>query len=354
MGEVVEQLKSEVVALQTEVEELKCQLAKAAQLPETLRLASLGIHKYFQAYEHEVDPLALKILSWWFGSEYDGQNVGPEQYALWFGKSDDTDREFRQLFTDAVDLCAAGRFDDWAKHALGSVAIVILMDQCPRAIYRNTARSVAFDWKAISTTWKALDLGFDTKVSFHERVWFYAVLTHAEDLKSQNKCIALAEERLTGLQTMFHDMWIGAYKKHLYVIETYGRFPHRNRWLNRESSPEEEEFLQNPKYRFDAKMHFEVDEATGKANVVVVDTFDGRRRTVIQAALAKNEDAGYIMTEHTDAKATETATDADFDVEDDTDFDPETIVHIMTKKESREGMNAARRSDVVRKSVHMH
>merc|ERR1712032_826101 len=96
------------------------------------------------------------------------------------------------------------------------------------------------------------------------------------------------------------------------------------------------------------------DEATGKANVVVVDTFDGRRRTVIQAALSKNEDAGYIMTEHTDAKATETATHADFDVEDDTDFDPEQIVHLMTKKESLEGMHAARQSVVVRKSVHMH
>lgn len=281
-----QQVLAEVEVLRAENEELKRQLANAGAQKEPLAAEQLGITDHFAKFAGEVDPLVLKILSWWFGPEYDGGTLGPEQYALWFGKSDDSDREFRQLFTDLLEPCAGGRFDGWTRHPLGYVALVILMDQCPRAIFRNTARSIGYDWKAIHVTWQALDRGIDTQLPYHERVWFYIVLTHAEDLRAQLKCVALSQERLTEGESTFHSMWMGAFVKHRDVIKLFGRFPHRNKWLGRHTTIDEEEFLNDPKYRFDAKMNFDVD-ADGKAVVKVDSHFADAKRPSIAEAVAK-------------------------------------------------------------------
>merc|ERR1712032_430341 len=102
------------------------------------------------------------------------------------------------------------------------------------------------------------------------------VLTHAEDIRAQHKCVTLSQERLNATESMFHDTWTSAFVKHREVIKLFGRFPHRNKWLGRHSMPDEEAFLTNPKYRFDAKMEFDVD-ADGNVDVSLVDMFGGRQ-----------------------------------------------------------------------------
>merc|ERR1712241_1062311 len=86
---------------------------------------------FLQAQFNKLPPLALRILTYWFGKDYDGINVAPKQYHLWFGKSEETDREIKLLFGGHLDAAADGLYDEWAQDPLGIVALDILLDQFP-------------------------------------------------------------------------------------------------------------------------------------------------------------------------------------------------------------------------------
>lgn len=216
----------------------------------------------------KLDPLAIQVLSFWFGQDYDGQTISPEAYQLWFGKSAETDLDITARFEKHLDDVANGKHDHWAQEPLGVVALLVLMDQFPRNIYRNTARAFAYDWKAIVIAQEALKAGFDDKLSNLERVWIYLVLTHTEDLVSQQQCVNLAKEKLTTMCPGFRKMWNVIFEKHLVVIEKFGRFPHRNQFLRRPSTPQESQFVNDPSYRFDLPVKLELDPNTGEAKFI--------------------------------------------------------------------------------------
>merc|ERR1712154_606155 len=116
-------------------------------------------------------------------------------------------------------------------HPIGLLAMVLLMDQMPRNIYRNHARSFSFDWKAVTLTWQSIrEKTFFTYTAM-EKVWLLLVLTHAEDVTAQRICVELSTQELTSLDENWRKMWHGIFVKHLQVIEQFGRFPHRNRFL---------------------------------------------------------------------------------------------------------------------------
>jgi uncharacterized protein (DUF924 family) len=225
---------------------------------------------YFQGYIGTLDPLALKVLSFWFGMDYDGATITPEAYHLWFGKSSETDLEISMMFEVYLDKAAAGMYDHWMATPLGVVALLMLMDQFPRNIYRNTARAFAYDWKAIIVTQQALAQGHDDLLTDLEKVWLYLVLTHTEDITTQERCVALATAKLVKMETGFQKMWNLIFQKHLVVIEKFGRFPHRNSVLMRPSTAEEEKFVNDPSYRFDLPVKLEVDKHTGHANFIFI------------------------------------------------------------------------------------
>jgi uncharacterized protein (DUF924 family) len=174
---------------------------------------------------------------------------------LWFGKSQQTDREIGDRFGKDVVLASKGHYDHWAlniERPRRLVALVIMLDQFSRNIYRNTARMYACDTRCRDLVKRALRLGVSKLLRPIERVFLCLVLTHSEALDDQRLCMqewshAMADLPSGDPLTVFHEI----FRRHVAVIQRFGRFPHRNKVLRRASTVAEEDFLGNSAYRFD-------------------------------------------------------------------------------------------------------
>ena len=130
----------------------------------------------------------------------------------------------------------AGRLDHWADTADGALALLILLDQMTRNIYRGTPEAFSADAKAVSIAEAALERGFDRAFPKDVRVFFYLPFEHSEDMSHQERCVDLC--RRLGNTDFYHYALI-----HMDVIRRFGRFPHRNKILKRASTPEEIAYL---------------------------------------------------------------------------------------------------------------
>ena len=142
--ENADQLKKELVGTKLALAEARASLDKATEALS--RLYDVQLAPYWCGFIADVDPLALEILSFWFGACYEGLDVRAEQYHLWFGKSPETDMEISCLFQDHVLACSNGAYDHWAAHPVGLLALVIPMDQVQartRAQKRERSRTCA-------------------------------------------------------------------------------------------------------------------------------------------------------------------------------------------------------------------
>ena len=174
---------------------------------------------------------------------------------LWFGKSVQTDREIWNRFGADVALASTGCYDHWAldiEHPRRLVALVILLDQFPRNMYRDTARMFANDARCRDLVKRALRAGVGERLRPIERVFLCLVLTHSEALGDQQLCLAewgraTAELAPDDPLNAFHDI----FQRHAAVIQRFGRFPHRNPVLQRTSTAAEEDFLGDSAFRFD-------------------------------------------------------------------------------------------------------
>jgi len=153
----------------------------------------------------------------------------------WFRKDAQFDARFRDCFLCAHEAAARGERDGWAETADGALALLILLDQFPRNCFRDTPRMFATDDKAVAVATAALAAGHDMAVSQHVRVFFYLPYEHAEDLALQERAVELCTP-LGGDYLHFAIL-------HRDIIARFGRFPHRNAILGRDSTPEEEAYL---------------------------------------------------------------------------------------------------------------
>ena len=193
------------------------------------------------------------VLEFWFGQAAQSPQALSVQTALWFGKSDDTpadrdrrDQEIRSRFGQAFEEAAAGRLDDWADTPPGRLALILLLDQMPRNLFRGSARAFATDGKARALTVAGLDAGVDRELSPLERVFFYLPLEHAESLADQERCVALFDDLAREAPAEFHDDFQGFARFarwHRDIVARFGRFPHRNAVLGRSNTPEEAAYL---------------------------------------------------------------------------------------------------------------
>jgi uncharacterized protein (DUF924 family) len=135
---------------------------------------------------------------------------------------------------------ARGEYDAWAKTAEGALALLILLDQFPRNLYRKSAHAFATDPKARGIARAAIAEGFDRQVEPLLRPFFYLPFEHSEDLADQEACVALCE-RLA--QETGDEETLKWARLHLDIIARFGRFPHRNAVLGRTTTPEERAFL---------------------------------------------------------------------------------------------------------------
>lgn len=153
----------------------------------------------------------------------------------WFRKDEDFDREFRERFLPAHEAAARGDLDDWAGTAEGALALLILLDQFPRNAFRGTPRVYATDAQAREVARRAIAAGFDREGDAELRPFFYLPFMHSEHLPDLDRCVALMQA-VGGDSARFA-------AHHRDVVRRFGRFPHRNAVLGRESTPEEQRFL---------------------------------------------------------------------------------------------------------------
>lgn len=194
------------------------------------------------------------LLDWWFGATPgSAAEVAAARQGLWFGKRDSQDREARERFAGQVEQALAGELQDWTASPQGWLANLILLDQLPRMIFRDTPRAFAGDPLAQVLLQRGLAQGWDRLLTPIQRVFAYIVLEHAEDLAPQECAVALFRDLLDQAGVEEQDLFgnfLDFAERHRQVIARFGRFPHRNAILGRASSAEEDAFLGEPGSRF--------------------------------------------------------------------------------------------------------
>ena len=175
------------------------------------------------------EPLAQEITEFWIGA-------GPE---AWYRRDDDFDAEIRARFGTAWQGAAAGAMDHWINAAPTALALMILLDQFPRNMFRADPRAFATDAKVLGLAKDALEMGHDLSIQEPERQFFYLPFIHSEDLADQTRAIELIETRMpqTGPGNVIHA------RAHAEIIRRFGRFPYRNEDLGRDMTAEEQAFL---------------------------------------------------------------------------------------------------------------
>ncbi len=180
-------------------------------------------------------PLYAEIVDFW-------RDAGP---ALWFARDDAFDAAIRERFEAVHHAAARGDYADWMDMPEGALALVLLLDQFPRNLYRDTARAFATDPLARATASRAIGLGRDQASEPALRLFFYMPFEHSEDLQDQERSVAL----ISALAEDASDDHRRYAALHRDLIVRFGRFPHRNQILGRESSAEELAYLAGPGFK---------------------------------------------------------------------------------------------------------
>lgn len=182
-----------------------------------------------------------EVLDFWFGPAGSPEHGRPRE--AWFRKSNAFDDAMRARFLDLHQLAADGQLQAWAAASDSLLALIVVLDQFPRNLFRGTSRAFATDAQALAAAQSAVARGFDRLLLPMQRWFVYLPFEHAEDLALQRRCLDLFE----GLRSDPDSGGSIDYaRRHFEVIARFGRFPHRNATLGRASTPEEVEFLRQP------------------------------------------------------------------------------------------------------------
>jgi uncharacterized protein (DUF924 family) len=182
-----------------------------------------------------------EVIDFWFGAPDSPERGRPRK--RWFEKSEAFDAEIRSRFLGLYERAAAGELSRWEGTPLAALALAVVLDQFPRNMFRGTAGAFAADPLALRTAQNIVARGFDVPLRPVERWFAYLPFEHAENLAAQHRALelfgALAQD--SGSKGT-----IDYAQKHYSIISRFGRFPHRNAILGRDSTPEELSFLLQP------------------------------------------------------------------------------------------------------------
>jgi len=187
---------------------------------------------------------AKEILFFWFGEPRDDEAYAKQQTAIWFAQNPQFDQEIEARFAADYQLAAGRKLMDWRETPSSGLALVLLLDQFPRNMFRGDPRAFATDPLAREVADHLIQRGFDQHLLPIERMFIYMPFMHSEDLADQQRSVALfrqLKQEHTHLDVLSYAV------RHREVIERFGRFPHRNVILGRPSTPQEVEFLQQPR-----------------------------------------------------------------------------------------------------------
>jgi uncharacterized protein (DUF924 family) len=180
-----------------------------------------------------MDPTARDVLDFWI------EEVGE---ADWYKQDDALDDTIRERWGPTWERAAAGDFTGWMASPKSSLALLILLDQFPRNMFRGSGRAFKTDARAVDVAKQSILRGHDQRIPLPERQFFYLPLMHSEALSNQDKCVRLFLINFGPGVSLRHA------RAHRDIIRRFGRFPFRNAALGRESTPEEVEFLASGGY----------------------------------------------------------------------------------------------------------
>ncbi len=182
------------------------------------------------------EKMTSSILSFWFG-EASSPNYGKPR-DFWFHSTPQSDQSLRHQFKGLYQKAVEGHLERLKTTPKGSLALVILLDQLPRNMYRGTAKAFASDAHALEVAKFSLSQGFDRYLLDVEKMFLYLPFQHSESLENQEKSVQL-------FRTLGDPTGLDYALQHQDIITRFGRFPHRNKALGRVNTPEEVDFLEN-------------------------------------------------------------------------------------------------------------
>ena len=194
------------------------------------------------------------IIGYWFGIDdgdvIDVVDVVEDRDGFWFAADSKVDQQIQHRFSDLVIEAGKGNLDAWAETARGSLALILLLDQFTRNVYRGSSRAFSYDDQARTICQQGIQQGFDRQLSSSERVLYYLPLEHSELIADQQQCVHLfkrlahnVEKKYDGKYTQRFLSYVDYAIVHYDIILAFGRFPHRNILLGRESTLAESVYL---------------------------------------------------------------------------------------------------------------
>lgn len=186
------------------------------------------------------------ILSFWFKQQELSAPQIDRRMEMWFSEDPVFDHEIEKEFADDVDAASTGALDHWAADPHGRLALIILIDQFRRNIYRNTAKAFSKDKLALKLCVEGAMEKTDRSLTPIQRVFFYMPLQHAESRKVQAKSVELYDRLAEAVSPTYRETFLTVAQfaeLHKDIIDQFGRFPHRNQLLNRENTAQESEYL---------------------------------------------------------------------------------------------------------------
>jgi len=186
------------------------------------------------------------ILAFWFKEHALSAPQIDRRMDTWFGEDPAFDEEIRARFADDVALACDGKLDHWAEEPHGRLALILLIDQFRRNIYRNTADAFSKDKLALKLCVEGAMEKKDKGLTPIQKVFFYLPLQHAESRKVQAKSVELYNRLAESVSPTYQETFLTVAQfaeLHKDIIDQFGRFPHRNKLLNRKNTPEEDEYL---------------------------------------------------------------------------------------------------------------
>ena len=194
-----------------------------------------------------------KVVDYWLGSCLDSPEAAFARRDVWYDGSPAVDEEIRSHFGALMPPALAGDLIDWQETPDGALALILLLDQFTRNLYRNTPAAYAGDALAFEIVNRAIDRKLDRELHLVPRIWLYHPFHHSERIAEQDQGIALLKTIRDGAPEPWHpfiERSIWGWTRHRDIVARFGRFPHRNEVLGRISTDEESAFLAESQQSF--------------------------------------------------------------------------------------------------------
>lgn len=181
------------------------------------------------------------ILNFWFANPTQPEYGKPQKF--WFEKQPEFDDELRTRFQQDYQQAATGHLEAWKNNPESCLALILLLDQFPRNMFRGTPQAFATDNQAVATAETAVNKSYDQQLLAVQRWFIYLPFEHSENIQHQQKAVNLFQQLSNDTESQ---STVSYAIQHLEIIQRFGRFPHRNEILGRVSTTEEKEFLKQP------------------------------------------------------------------------------------------------------------